>query len=179
MTRLGFNGGLLDIKAKVVEKIILPVNDKSAVQAIIDKKAINRAGGLFKLGVVVANYGVIMEASKRIKVTEKREKETKVNKKKDSTAKVNDTAVDKYWSWRYTGRKVDPDTGHPIMNKDTAVAIVKVPLPECDPNANSAGYKNMGPCIKRLGSLAGGTTWEEEMIAYDAKRRPALPARLF
>ena len=41
LTRLGFNGGLLDIKAKVVEKIIPPVNDEAAVQAIIDNKAIN------------------------------------------------------------------------------------------------------------------------------------------
>ena len=74
---------------------------------------------------------------------------------------------------------MDPDTGHPIMNKYTAVAIVKVLLPECDSTAKAAYYKNMGPCIKWLGSLAGGTTWEEEMIAYDAKMRPALQARLF
>ena len=47
MTWLGFNGGLLYIKAKVVEKIIPLVNDKAAVQAIIEKKAINRAGGIF------------------------------------------------------------------------------------------------------------------------------------
>ena len=63
--------------------------------AIIDNKTINRAGGLFKLGVVVANCGVIMESAKRIKATKKREKEAKANKKKDSTAKVNDTAVEK------------------------------------------------------------------------------------
>ena len=47
LTWLGFNGGLLYIKAKVVEKIIPLVNDKAAVQAIIEKKAINRAGGIF------------------------------------------------------------------------------------------------------------------------------------
>ena len=65
------------------------------------------------------------------------------------------------------------------MNKDTAVAIVKVLLPECNPTAKASNYKNMGPCIKWLGSLAGCTTWDEEMIAYDAKMRPDLPARIF
>ena len=104
MTWLGFNSVLLKIKAKVVEKIIPPINDEAAVQAIIENKEINRAGGIFKLGVVVANCGVIMESAKRIKETEKREKEAKAKNKKDSTAKVNDTAVEKYWAWRYTGR---------------------------------------------------------------------------
>ena len=47
LKRLDFNVGLLDIKEKVVEKIIPPVNDKAAVKAIIEKKAINRAGGIF------------------------------------------------------------------------------------------------------------------------------------
>ena len=101
-----------------------------------------------------------MESAKRIKETEKWEKEAKAKNKKDSTAKVNDNVVEKYWAWRYTGRKVDPDTGHPIINKDTEVAIVKVLLPECDPTANASDYKNLVPCIKWLGSLAGGTTWE-------------------
>ena len=92
---LGFNGGLFYIKAKVVEKIIPPVNDKADSQAIIDNKAINRAGGLFELGVVVANCGVTMEAANRIKATKKREKEVKENKKNYITVKVNDTAVEK------------------------------------------------------------------------------------
>ena len=40
-----------------------PVNDEAAVRAIVDSKAINGAGGLFELGVVVANCGVITEAA--------------------------------------------------------------------------------------------------------------------
>ena len=74
---------------------------------------------------------------------------------------------------------MDPDTGHPIVNKDNALSIVKFLLTECDPTAKAADYKNMGHCIKWLGGLAGGRKWEEEMIAYDAKMRPALPEILF
>ena len=66
LTSLGFNGCIFDIKPRVTEKIIALETDEAAVQAIIDNKAINRAGGLFKLGMVVANYGVVMNAAKRI-----------------------------------------------------------------------------------------------------------------
>ena len=84
-----------------------------------------------------------------------------------------------YWAWVNSVRPVHSDTGHPVLKKTAAVAIVRILLQECDPTAKAAGYKNMGPCIEWLGNLAAGTNWEEEMIAYDLKNRPALPARLF
>ena len=66
LSRLGFDGGMFDIKPRVAEKIVAPETDKATVQAIIDNEAINRPGGMFKLGILVANCGMVMEAEKRI-----------------------------------------------------------------------------------------------------------------
>ena len=63
---LGFNGGMFDIKPRVANKIVAPETDEEAVQEIINIKSINRPGGIFKLGILVANCGMVMEAEKRI-----------------------------------------------------------------------------------------------------------------
>ena len=59
---LEFNGGMFDIKPQVSEKIFAPNTDEAAVQAIIDNKSINHPRGLLKLGILVANFGLVMEA---------------------------------------------------------------------------------------------------------------------
>ena len=79
---------MFDIKPRFAEKIVAPETDEAAVQAIIDNKAINRIVRLFKLGIIVANCGVVMEASKRIEATGNLEKIEKVHKKKDNAEKV-------------------------------------------------------------------------------------------
>ena len=137
--RLGFNCGIFDIKHRVAEKIVASETDKAAVQAIIDNKAINRPGGLFKLGILVANCGVAMEAAKRIEATGKLEKIEKVQKNKDNAAKDSDDSVLHLGIWVGAGMKVDTNTGHPKLGKEATVAIVKVLLPGIDPGAKGKG----------------------------------------
>ena len=62
LSRLGFNGGMFDIKPQVSEKIVALNTDEAAVQAIINNKSINHPRGLLKLGILVANFGLVMEA---------------------------------------------------------------------------------------------------------------------
>ena len=38
LSRLGFNGGMFDIKSRVAEKIVFPETDKATVQSIINNK---------------------------------------------------------------------------------------------------------------------------------------------
>ena len=133
LSRLGFNGGMFDIKPRVSEKILHPEIDEAAVQAIIDNKAINWPGGLFKIGILVANYGVLMEAEKSIEATGKLEKIERVQKKKDNAVKDSDDAVLHFGIRVGAGMKVDTNTGNPNLGKEAPVAIVKVLLPGIDP----------------------------------------------
>ena len=48
---------------------------------------------MFKHGILVANYGVVMEAAKRIENTEQLQKIEKAAKKKASAEKVSDDAL--------------------------------------------------------------------------------------
>ena len=146
--RLGFNGGMFDIKPRVAEKIVTPETDEAAVQSIIDNKAINRPGGLFKLGIFVANCGVVMEAANRIESTGNLEKIEKVQKKKDSAAKDSDDAVLRFRIWVGAGMKVDTNTGNPKLGKEASVTIVKVLLPGINPGANGKDSKKMVACEK-------------------------------
>ena len=62
---------MFDIKPRVAEKIVAPETNEAAVQGIIDNKEISRPEGLFKLGILVANCGLTMEAAKKIEATGK------------------------------------------------------------------------------------------------------------
>ena len=99
ISRLGLNVGMFDIKPRVSEKIVSPEIDEAAVQEIIDNKAINRPGGLFKLGIIVAYFVVVMGAAKRIETTGKIENIEKVQKKKDNAAKDSDDSVLNFVIW--------------------------------------------------------------------------------
>jgi cell fate (sporulation/competence/biofilm development) regulator YmcA (YheA/YmcA/DUF963 family) len=151
-----------------VKKKLLPETDEAAVQAIIDSKAINKSGGLFNLGIHVANSAVVMEAMRRIKATEKVATIAKEQRKKDAAAKTDNNALDHFVSWVEAGANVDPTTGHPKLSKDASVAIVKVLLPKIAPTEKLKDYKTMANCVKWLGELAGGTTWVDEMKQLQA-----------
>ena len=71
ISRLVFNGGMFDIKPRVAEKTVALDTDEADVQAIINNKAINRPGGLFKLGIIVEIFGVVMGSAKSIEATGK------------------------------------------------------------------------------------------------------------
>ena len=117
LSRLGFNGGMFDIKPQVAEKIVSLETDEAAVQAIIDNKAINRPGGLFKLGILVANCGVVMGAAKIIEATGKLEKIERVQKKNYNAEKDSDGAVLHLGIWVGAGMKLDTNTGKPKLGE--------------------------------------------------------------
>ena len=178
---LVLNGGMFDIKPRVAEKIVALETDEAAVQAIIDNKEINRPGGLFKIGIIVANCGVSMEAANIIEATGKLENIEKVQNQKENAAKDPDDAVFHLGIWVGASMKDDTNTVNPKLGKQASVAILKVLLPGIDPGAKGMDYKIMGACVKWLGGLAGGTTWIDEMKSYEAKMQEtdSVTTRLF
>ena len=52
---MGFNGAMFDIKLPVVSKDVIPEGNEAKIQHIIDNRLINKAGGLYKTGLIIAN----------------------------------------------------------------------------------------------------------------------------
>ena len=148
LSRLGFNGGMFDIKPQVAENIAALETDKADVQAIIDNKLINRPGGMFNIGILVANCGVSMEAANIIEATGKLENIEKVQNQKENAAKDPDDAVFHLGIWVGASMKDDTNTVNPKLGKQASVAILKVLLPGIDPGAKGMDYKTMVACEK-------------------------------
>jgi hypothetical protein len=68
LTEMGFNGVIFDIEPPVVSKDIIPEGNEAKIQHIIDNRLINKAQGLYKTGLIIANAQVVLEAAKRIAV---------------------------------------------------------------------------------------------------------------
>ena len=58
--------------------------------------------------------------------------------------------------------------GCPILNRKDAYAIVRVLLPRLDVKKEFklGQFKNAKDCVKWLGEIGQGTTWDEEMSAW-------------
>ena len=152
----------MDIEAREVEEIDIPEDEEALIQHIVDNKLINKAGGLFKCGIQIANCRVVMEASRRVAANDAAEKVKKVQKvqKKEESATL--TAIVAYSKWQSSGKPTDTN-GHPKLAKADAKAMVKVLLPRIAPNEKLSSYESMKKCNQWLGEVAGGTTWATEM----------------
>jgi hypothetical protein len=75
LTPMGFNGELLDCKLPKIKKKPVFCNEEAQIQHIIDNKLLNKAGGLYKTGLIIANCRVVVEAGKRMAELKKNAKE--------------------------------------------------------------------------------------------------------
>ena len=57
--------------------------------------------------------------------------------------------------------------GYPVMNRKDAFAVVKVLLPRMDilKELKLSNFRTVKDCVKWLGEIGRGTTWDEEMRA--------------
>ena len=85
------------------------------------------------------------------------------------------TAITVFHKWKSDGKPIDSRNHGPKLSKDAARSIVKLLLPKIAPNAKMKDYNGMAVCVKWLGSIASGTTWENEMehaaIVVDGRAR--------
>ena len=171
---------MLNLEIPEVKKFDRPPGFEERVQAIIDGKSISKAGKLNKIGIHIANGAEMLEARRRLEEMERKKKEEDDQKKADGLRTDKERALFYYRKWEFEGKRVDKD-GHPNLNKNAAVTIVRYLLPKVSPGASLSEYKSMGACRKWLGELAGGTTWDCEMeslskaeIAAELRNAPRL-----
>ena len=113
---MGFNGAMLDCELSKVKKKAVFRDNEAQIQQIVDNKLLNKAGGLYKTGLIVANCRVVLEAGKRLAELEKKAK-AKVERKKDNELnKRSYEACEAHADWVLAGRPVD-EMGHPRLKK--------------------------------------------------------------
>lgn len=171
LLRLGYNGKVLDLRARRVAAMEegLPDDEEAQVQHILDKNMITKSGGLFKTGIIVSNSRVVLEAAKRKKAMEEEKKKKKAEKDRNKEDKDTYAAASYFAKWTRDGEKVDAD-GKPKLGKDAAIAIVKVLLPRINPNLKMKDYGTMKKCNDWLASLAD---WKAEMQKFEEEHTTA------
>ncbi len=140
----------------------------------------NKAGSLFWVGISVANCRVVLETLRRTKEQAEKVKE----QKKKSRQVVEDgkvkAALEEFRKWCGNGMKLDGES-HPVMSRTSAVAIIKVLMPTVAPTMKVSDLMTLKSCTKWLRELAGGTTWVDEMRAFEEKNEleEVQPTELF
>jgi hypothetical protein len=89
LTSIGLNGAMFDIKLKKAKPATVFINDKARINHIIDNHLINKAGGLYKTGLIVANCRIVVEAAKWVATLKRRAKAAAVIKKGTKAMKRN------------------------------------------------------------------------------------------
>ena len=91
-------------------------------------------------------------------------------KKKEKQDQVNDDGRRAFLAWTESGRRADEE-GYPVMNKKDAYAILRILLPRLDvkKELRLGSFKTMKDCVKWLGDVRGGTSWDEEMAAWESE----------
>ena len=75
--KIEFNAELLDLEPNHVENHVLPANKEEAIQALMKNGGVNKAGSLFRVGISVVNWRVVLETLWRTKERQEKEKEEK------------------------------------------------------------------------------------------------------
>jgi hypothetical protein len=174
LTEMGFNGAMFDIEPPVVSKDVIPEGNEAKIQHIIDNRLINKAGGLYKTGLIIANAQVVLEAAKRIAVLDAKAKAKAELKKTIDVLKRDGEAQKAHREWVCEGRLVNDD-GNPKLNRKSAHAIVRFLLPRVDIKGElkMKDFNSMKACVKWLGEVKRGMTWDEHMHAAAEEKTTA------
>jgi hypothetical protein len=172
MNKLGYNGDMLDVMPHEAEEAEIPSDEEAQIEHIVKNKLINKPGGLFRTGLIVANCRVVMEGSKQVTREAAVQMEAAAAKKVTGIKLQEDEGVLAYQAWVKSGRPVTPQ-GYPKMNLKNAKSIIKVLLPIIDIKGElkMKDFGTVGVCLKWLGAIARGMTWDEHMKEYMNKLR--------
>jgi hypothetical protein len=66
LTGMGFNGAMLDVKLQKVKAAAAFEDNEAKIQYLVENCLINKAGGLYKTGTIVANCHVVNEGNRRV-----------------------------------------------------------------------------------------------------------------
>mmetsp|Transcript_19445 Transcript_19445/g.46675 ORF Transcript_19445/g.46675 Transcript_19445/m.46675 type:complete len:287 (+) Transcript_19445:384-1244(+) len=184
LSAIGMNGDVLDLEIPEVEKPEIPEDEEAKAEELVKNGVVYKAGGLVRLGVVIANGRVMQKAERMLIEKQKEEAAAKEKKKRDEAETREEKSFLAYDHWIRGQKKDGTDArahdkdGNPKLPKQDAIAIVRVLLPRFAPKEKMSDYGGMSKCVKWLGSLAGrGTTWEEEITAVRREYSAACVAR--
>ena len=174
---LGYNGEVLDLEPARTDERHLPEGEDTQVKVLVEaKKRINKAGTLFKCGTNMINGRVMLKAKKLIDEEAKKHKKAKEEKKRKAAGTKEERAILAHCEWVREGRTLDKN-GNPKLGKEDSISIVKVLLPRIAPQEKIGEYNSMSKCNEWLGSVARGTTWDEEMMTVASEHGRAQVER--
>jgi hypothetical protein len=108
LTTMGYNGEMLDVEPVEMEEATIPADEEAQIEHLVaNKLIINKAGGLFKMGMIVVNARVVLEGAKRVNAAEKEANEAAVVKRGLVSKSREDEGVLAHLAWVKSGR---PDT---------------------------------------------------------------------
>ena len=166
LTEMGYNGEILDLQPRIVVDYICPATEEAQIEHIVKNKLVSSAGGLFKAGVLIANSRVVLEGARICAENQRLSMEEALDKKREREATVKLDGYKAFGTWENNGCRMDGD-GYPVMNRKDAFAVVKVLLPRMDilKELKLSNFRTVKDCVKWLGEIGRGTTWDEEMRA--------------
>jgi len=111
-----------------------------------------------------------MESSKQVEREAMEQMEVAAAKKVTGNKLKEDEGVIAYQDWVGGGRLKTAE-GYPKMNMKRAKSIIKVLLPMIDVKGEHKmkDFGTVGVCLKWLGEIARGMTWDEHMKDYMCK----------
>ncbi len=131
LTEKGYNGKVLDLELPVARNATLLADEDAAVEPIVKNRLINKAGGLFKTGLLIANSRAVVQAAKQIAEEDRLKALDAAQKKKERQESLQSEANLAFERWKADGRKMNDD-GSPQLKRMDALAIVRVLLPRLD-----------------------------------------------
>ena len=163
---IGLNGAMFDIELPKVMVAPIFVDDEEKIKHIVENHLINKVGGLYKTGLIVANCRAVVEAAKRIAELDKRVRLAATLKKGTDVMRLSCEVWKTCQDWVSAGKPVD-DEGSPWLNKKDSYVIVKFLLPIVDITRalKLKDYNSMKKCMVWLGGIAQGMIWDDHTVA--------------
>ena len=155
-------------------------DNEARIQHMLNNRCMNKAGGLFKTGLIMANCLAVNECNRRVEHVDKKKLEAAASKKEDQSIDTFNIAKKCYAAWVRHGRNADAN-GCPDLDRKSSYAVVKFLLPRIDIK-RELGLKDFGTkkkCNTWLGEIARGMSWDEHMEAALAEKMEQLGATLF
>ncbi len=125
LMEMGFNGDVLDLKPKTVmvtNSSVLNKDEEELIEEIMEKRIISMAGGLYKVGVIIANCRAATQAGQQSLASMRQTIDEGIEKRKTKEKSDCSHARAAFWRWVDKGRKVTLD-GDPDIKTKAVISL--------------------------------------------------------
>ncbi len=126
LMELGFNGEVLDLKPKTItsNSSDLTKDEEELIKEIMEKMIISKAGGLYKVGMIIANCRAATQAAQQDQASRLQTNAEAIQKHKAKEKSDLALAWVAFQHWVDKGKKVTVDSDPNIKTKKDAIAII-------------------------------------------------------